>query len=310
MKNILVTGGTGFIGSNLVKRLIKDGVKVYVLIRPNSTLGIGGLKGLQDIKYIYSTSKDLKNNKDLPKFDVCFNLAAYGVKYEQQNMDEMIEGNVNFLLDIIDFVDQNKTDLLIHTGSCFEYGINEEKRLSEESKLEPQSLYGSAKMAGTIIGNTYAKSKNINMITVRPFGVYGPGEAKYRLLPQLIDAAINRKELCMTLGEQVRDYLYIDDLIDAYIKLSDSSDIKYYEIYNICSSQPISIKEFVQAFCNVYRCEDNFFRFGQIPYRDNEVMHFIGDNSKIKKATNWKPTISLEEGISMNINWHNGNNNI
>ncbi|MCI1477128.1 MAG: NAD(P)-dependent oxidoreductase [Clostridium beijerinckii] len=305
MKKVLVTGGTGFIGSNLVKRLLNDNVEVYVLIRPNSTSGMRRLESLSGIKFIQSTPKELKSNKLLPKFDVCFNLAAYGVKYEEQNMDEMINGNVNFLIDIIDFVCENKTNLLIHTGSCFEYGVNEGEKLTEESRLEPQSIYASTKLSGTIIGTTYAKLKNVNMITVRPFGVYGPGEAEYRLLPQLIEAAIKKKELRMTPGEQVRDYLYIDDLVDAYLKLSNSGKIKPYDIYNICSAQPILIKEFVEVFCSVYKCRKDIFKLGEIPYRENEVMHFIGDNSKIKEQTYWEPRISLEEGIKLSIDLYN-----
>jgi len=304
MRNVLVTGGTGFIGSNLVRRLIKEDIKVYVLVRPNSTFGTERLEYINGITYIKSTPKELKNYKDLPRFDVCFNLAAYGVKYEQQDIDEMVEGNINFLIDIIDFVHENKTNLLIHTGSCFEYGTNEGEKLLEDSKLDPQSLYASTKVSGTLIGNTYAKSRNVNMVTVRPFGVYGPGEAKYRLLPQLIDAAINKKELAMTQGDQIRDYLYIDDLIDAYIKLAYSKCIEFYGIYNICSSQPISIKGFVEIFCNVYSCERNLFKFGEIPYRDNEVMHFVGDNFKITNQIEWEPKINIEEGIRLNINFY------
>ncbi|CUU50240.1 NAD-dependent epimerase/dehydratase family protein [Clostridium beijerinckii] len=304
MRNVLVAGGTGFIGSNLVRRLINDGVNVYVLTRPNSTSEMERLNDVIGITYINSTMEELKNIKCIPQFDVIFNLVAYGVNYDNQNINDMINTNINFVIKIIDFACQNKAKLLIHTGSCFEYGINKGEKLSEECNLDPQSLYASAKVSGTIIGNTYAKLKELNMITVRPFGVYGPGESYYRLLPQLIEASINGKKLPMTKGEQIRDYLYIDDLIDAYIKLGRCRNIEPYSIVNICSSESISIKEFVYVFCDVSGCDKDIFNLGEIPYRDNEVMYFVGDNSKIKSLIDWTPHVSLEDGIRMSIEWH------
>ncbi|WP_459478705.1 NAD-dependent epimerase/dehydratase family protein [Clostridium saccharoperbutylacetonicum] len=304
MKNCLVTGGTGFIGSHLIKSLINNDIKVYALIRPNSSLGINRLDGIAGIEYIESSSKRLILNKSLPQFDVCFNLAAYGVNYEQQNLNEMIEGNVKFLMDIIDFAVINNTKLLIHTGSCFEYGINEGKEISEEAKLDPQSLYGASKTAGYIIGNTYAKIKNVKMITVRPFGVYGPGEGNHKLIPQMIASIINGTKLDMTLGEQIRDYLYIDDLIDAYIKLATSKSIHYYESYNVCSSEAIKLKDLGKILADICNFNEKIFNYGAIPYRINEVMYFVGKNAKIENEVSWRPKISLRTGLKLTVDWY------
>lgn len=305
MKNILVIGGTGFIGSNLVKSLVKKEVgKIYVLIRKESKAGIRNLLGVEDqIETIKANVNELINNNTLPQFDVCYNLAAYGVKYDEQDIHKMNNVNVDLLNQIIDFAAVNKTKLIIHTGSCFEYGVNEGKKISEESELNPQALYGATKVAATITGNIYAKLKGVSMITVRPFSVYGPGEASYRLLPQLIDAAMNNKELKMTKGEQIRDYLYIDDLVNAYIELSSSNNIDNYNIYNICSSVPMSIKEFVDVFCKVYKCDRKIFNMGAIDYRKNEVMHFIGDNNKLKSVIEWNPETKIEDGIRKSIDY-------
>lgn len=301
MKNCLVTGGTGFIGSHLIRRLVDDGVKVYALIRPNSSLGTKRLDNIEGVEYIKLTSKDLILNTELPQFDVCFNLAAYGVNYEQQDIDEMIDGNIKYLLDIIDFASKNRTKLLIHTGSCFEYGISEKQLISEESILNPQSLYGASKSAGYLIANAYAKNKGVSMTTVRPFGVYGPGEGMHKLIPQLIKSILLNEKLDMTFGEQIRDYLFIDDLIDAYIKLATSNNIDFYASYNVCSSVPISIKEIANLLCEIYNCTNNIFNFGAIPYRKNEIMHFVGDNTKIENTINWSPKTSIQEGLKLTV---------
>lgn len=304
MLNCLVTGGTGFIGSRLIKRLVKEDMKVYALIRPNSSLGTKRLDCIKGVEYIELTSKDIIHNTSLPQFDVCFNLAAYGVNYEQQDLNQMIEGNIKFLMDIIDFSFINNTKLLIHTGSCFEYGINEGEKLSEELKLEPQSIYGASKAAGCIMGNTYAKMKNVKMITVRPFGIYGPGEGEHKLIPQMIKSIISETRLDMTLGEQTRDYLYIDDLIDAYIKLATSKNIDFYESYNICSSVAIKLRDLGKLLADIFNCNEKNFNYGAIPYRKNEVMYFVGDNTKIKNEINWSPKIDLIEGLRLTAKWY------
>lgn len=302
---VLVTGGTGFIGSNLIDRLINDGYDVYALIRPNSLNGIKRLEKYKNINFIHSSSKDLLEVEDLPKFDICFNLASYGVDYRQQNISEMIDGNIKFTLDIIDFCNKNKTKIMIHTGSCFEYGINDStKPLKESDDLNPHSLYAASKVASVILSNTYAKLKKVRMVTVRPFGVYGANEGMHRLVPQLVDCVINNRKLDMTNGEQIRDYLFVEDLIDAYIKLATDSNVKYYEVYNVCSSEEISIKQLVNTICEISDYDISNFNFGNIPYRDNEVMYFVGDNSKIYEAVNWKPKTSLHDGLKLTIEWY------
>lgn len=302
MKKCLVTGATGFIGSNLVRKLVKEDYEVYALIRPNSVSGIERLKDIEKVKYITSAPKDILNEYKLPQLDVCFNLASYGVNYDNQDMYEMIDGNIKYLIEVIDFVSQNNTKLLIHTGSCFEYGITDENRkIDEDTPLNPQSLYGAAKASSTIMGNIYAKSKGVNMVTVRPFGIYGPGEGIHKLVPQLINAALNNKKIDMTYGEQIRDYLYIDDLVEAYIKISENNELKQNEIYNICSGNQIKIKEFSDIICQITGCIKDIFKLGKVPYRSNEVMYFVGDNKKIVNKIKWKPKVSLEEGISLMI---------
>lgn len=309
MKNILIIGGTGFIGSNLTRRLAKERENnVYVLIRPNSKNGKKRLEGIKNIYYIESIVDDLFKNKNLPCFDICYNLAAYGVNYEEQDIQKMIDVNIKLLMKLIDFVYLNHTRLLVHTGTCFEYGVvNDNKKISENSSLNPKGLYGASKATSTIIGNIYAQKKKINMITVRPFGVFGPGEGMHKLVPQIIGAALNNKPLAMTYGEQIRDYLYIDDVVEAYVQLANSKIIKNYDIYNICSGIPIQIKDFVEIVSNITKCNKDIYKLGSIPYRDNEIMFFVGDNNKIILDTDWRIKTDIQNGLKFTIEWYKNN---
>lgn len=302
MKNVLVTGSTGFIGKNLIKRLLNQDVNIYVLARNN----IDNIEFAQSekINYIISTPQELISNKNLPQMDVCFNLVGYGVNYLDNNINEMLYGNREYLINLITFAKYNKSRILINTGSGAEYGSDYfDKKISEKLIANPKSLYGITKLSGYKIGNIYAKENKVNMVTVRPFGVYGPYEHRYRLFPQLIESIETNKMLPMTLGEQIRDYIYIDDLIDAYLKISMSDNIEIYGAYNICSGKGISIREIVNILKEIYKKDSDIFKFGMIPYRENEIMHYVGDNSKILNDLDWEPSIGIKEGLMRTIEW-------
>lgn len=304
----LVTGGTGFIGSNLVRELLQREWEVYVLVRKNSSLGYNRLKNFENIRYIYIDElfgEDF-NDCDVPQFDVCFHLAAYGVDYNQQNIDQLINGNVKFTMDLLGFCKKNKTKKIVNTGSCAEYGLNEGKKLNEENKLNPQSLYGAAKASNTIMANAFSKENDIPLVTVRPFGIFGPNEGIHKFVPQLMKVIIENKPIEMTYGDQIRDYLYIEDLIDGYIKIA-LTDVPLYETYNICSGTEVRIKDLALEVSKLNDEDAGLFIFGAIPYRKNEVMHFVGDNSKIKKYTDWKPKYTLQEGLERTYEWYKTN---
>ncbi len=117
---------------------------------------------------------------------------------------------------------------------------------------------------------------------------------------------IINKTMSMTHGEQIRDYLYIKDLIDAYITLA-LTDVPLYEAYNICSGIEVRIKDLAAEIARFTNNSLELFDFGAIPYRKNEVMHFVGDNSKIKKYTKWEPKYSLQQGLKKTYEWYKAN---
>lgn len=306
----LVTGATGFIGINLIKELLAKKWEVYVLLREDSN--IKSICEITALHYLYE--KDIiinhKNTfeieikfKNVPRFDVCFHLAAYGVDYKKQDIYKMIDGNIKYTLKVLEFCNVNGTGKFINTGSCFEYGANKGVKLKEDEILNPKSYYAIAKVAAENMATLYAKNNSMNLITVRPFSVFGEGEGFHRLIPELFTSAILGKPLKMTNGEQVRDYLYVKDLVNGFIELAES-DAPKYEVFNLCSGKEIKIKEIVHIVLKITNCDKSLFLFGHIPYRNNEVMYFVGDNSKINKYTIWKPTYSLEEGLERTYEWY------
>lgn len=306
VKNILVIGATGFIGSNLVKLLLDKGFNIYVFIRSNSITGTKRLDNLKNINRIICTLEEFIDNADkLPEFDICYNLAAYYI--DDKNLNEMVDGNINFLLSIIEFCSKNKTKLLINTGTCFEYGFNNGELLNEESKILPHSIYGASKASAVIMGNTYARLKNINMITLRLFGVYGPNENLNKFIPAIIDASLKNKNIYLTECTQIRDYMYVEDVVDIYYRVAFCKNIVNYEVYNICTSCRCSLKEIVDIIAKISNCNYDIFKFGKLEFRNNEVMNFIGDNTKLKSILDWEPRYTLEEGLRKTYDWYRKN---
>lgn len=297
MQNILVTGAGGFIGCKLVAELVKQNHKVYALIekkdiQSQEKLMIidSGIEIIEDSQYMFS------NPKAYPAFDRIFHLATVGVRPDFDDINLICDVNIKMGCQLVDFAKQNNTKVYINFGSCFEYGNHGNSLLTEDMDCRPESLYAVSKNASTNLVSEYAKTKKVNMITVRPFGVFGEGEGPTRLAPAVIKSCMNGEIVRTTLGEQVRDFVNVKDLVKAIIRLSEA-DYKPYEIYNICSDNPVSVKNFILEIMDVCGFDVSLVDFGSIPYRQNEAMILVGDNSKLQDVINYPFPNNHREGI-------------
>lgn len=308
VKNILITGGTGFIGSNLVKSFIQHKkYNVYVIVLSNDYKGINRLKSFGKVNIIKDSLRRMINEyKKYPKFDIVYHLASYGVDVRCNDINLLCDVNIKMLGELIDFCKVNESKLLVNTGSCFEYGENSNVKLKEDMPCTPQSLYACSKQASFILMNTYAKQNNIPMITIRPFGVFGIYEADYRLVPQVIKSGIERKSMKLTLGEQVRDFMFVEDLVKILMDIGESNKLKLYDVYNVCSGFPCTVYEFVCEIIEVCHFDKTLFMFGEIQYRKNESMYFSGDNSKLQSIIDLNLEQNHKKGIQKTFDWIKG----
>ena len=221
------------------------------------------------------------------------------MEHGQEEMDGMLDGNLVFPLKLLEFCQKNKTKKFINTGSCSEYGkAKGNEKIKETGSIAPVSLYGAAKAANTILLRTYAQNRQIPFLTLRPFGTYGKYEAPYRLTGQLLRALREKVPLALTGGEQIRDYLYAGDVAVAFLAALEE-ELPLYQEYNVCSGQGICIRDFIMEFITVSGADSALFCFGKLPYRQNEWMYCVGDNSKLVKYSGWRPRTALQDGIKM-----------
>lgn len=302
-KKVLVAGGTGFIGRNLIDMLLSNDYEISLIVREKKAEAYYNGEQYKDLKVI--TVKELFDQaREFPPFDGCFNLAAYGVAQGQEEIDGLIDGNLVFPLKLLEFCQKNKTRKFINTGSCFEYGqAAENEKIKETGSIAPLSLYGAAKAANAMLLKSYAQNHQIPFLTLRPFGTYGKYEAPYRLTSQILKTIKEKVPLALTGGEQIRDYLYAGDVAAAFLAALEE-ELPLYQEYNVCSGQGIRIRDFIMEFIIVSGADPALFHFGELTYRSNEQMYYVGDNSKLVKYSGWRPQTALRDGIKMVLDWN------
>lgn len=294
MRRALVTGAAGFIGTQIVKILKKNNYKIYALIEKNNLLSKEKLFNIsEDIQII----EKLESGEKYPKFDLIFNLATVGIRPKFDNINLICDVNIKLGCGLVDFAKENKAELVIQFGSCFEYGDHGDVLLTEEMECRPESLYAISKLSATQLVMKYSKMKAVPLIVVRPFGVFGEGEGIERLAPSIINSCMNGKHIDTTAGEQIRDFVNVKDVAAVIVMLAESRKYEPWEIYNICSDNPVSVKRFIEEILDTCGFDKKLVNFGALPYRKNEAMIFAGCNKKLQNIISYDFPIDHRQGI-------------
>jgi nucleoside-diphosphate-sugar epimerase len=300
-RSAVVTGATGFIGSALVRRLRREGIQTYCLLRRKARCDsiLEGLQGAEVVQVASFQTPELERCLKKLSADVIFNLASYGVSQEDRDPEALLDGNVSLVARLVLAATISPPKIFIHTGSCSEYGppLLEGSPLSEEQSLRPISLYGAAKAASTLYGSALAARMGVPFVTLRLFGVFGVGEGPRRLIPYLIDQLRRDEPADLTPGEQVRDFLYVEDVVEAFVRSARGDDLTPSEAYNVCSGRPLRIRDLGELVADVMDKPRTLLRWGRRPYRQDEPMWIVGDNRRFVEATSWLPRVDPAEGI-------------
>jgi nucleoside-diphosphate-sugar epimerase len=305
-QKILITGANGFIGSHVVQKMVKEQANVSIIVRESSDLWrIEELKKEIDIHRI-----DLRDSSSIDhcvkqlKPDYIFHVGAYGVDSRQKDYFTAVNTNVIGTMHMLNSLKDVGCKKFINIGTCMEYGDKKEI-IKEDSHLEPDSIYGSTKASASIIAHQLAAENNIDIVTLRPFGVFGEKEGSHKFFPYIILSILEDKDVNLTPCEQYRDYCYIDNIIEGFILAAQNGTIKN-EIFNIGSGSINKLKHYVDMIYNQMGLNKTP-NYGALSYRKNEVWRQQPDTSKIKNLLNWEPKISLHDGIERTIDWYTKN---
>lgn len=306
LNKVLITGATGFIGSNLTRRLIQEGFEVGITKREKSD--VWRIKDLLDKIVTYDV--DLRDTQEVSKAvshfrpDVIFHLATYyAVEHESQEVSLMIDTNVLGTANLLEASKESMVKLFVNTSSCFVYKESKDK-LRENDDLSPLNLYALTKLQAEQDCSFYAERYGLKTITLRIFPPYGPADHERRLIPYTIKILLNEEKPKMTTGKQRWDFVYVDDIVDAYFKLLSISDLSQkHEIFNIGTGNVISVREVVSQIKEIIGSELEP-EWGAVPYRKNEVWFTCADIRKAKTFLKWKPKTQIEEGLKYTVEWY------
>jgi len=296
---LLVVGGAGFIGQHVVKKALTQGFNIMVLSK-NDCKAIDKLDGVTYLSSDISHKASLLTRLEGKVFDYVINLGGYVDHANYLNGgDKVYDVHFNGVRNLVDCIDKSKIKGFVQIGSSDEYGNNPAPQ-SEIQREAPISPYSCAKVASTYFLQTLYKTENFPAVILRPFLVYGPGQGLERFIPQIIKGCINNQKFPTSKGEQLRDFCFIDDVIQAIFSSLDNDNV-HGEVINIASGKPISIKKMVNTIVDMIGSGEP--QFGQVAYRNGENMALYGDITKAKKLLDWKPGIGLEQGLAETIRW-------
>ena len=300
MKKILITGGNGFLGSNLVKKLLNEGHSIYVLSRSNINLK----DVLNNIKFDFASNKDFSlYKKDIYEFspDMVFHFGWNGGNNCKDINDvSQFYDNVGYSIELLNILnDLPKKPKFIGIGSFSEYG--EQKNIISEEALElPLNLYGLSKFTFKKYSEMLCRQYGMKWVWVRPCYVYGPKDVSTRLIPTLTNKFLTDQPVKLDKCGTVIDYIYIDDFIDFIYNLTFSN---HTGTYNICSGQEYELKYVISQLYDLINSKSDVI-FEDTNEKLSISKYICGNNDKIKKATNLDCKIDLKTGLIKTINYY------
>ena len=305
-KTFLVAGGAGFLGSHVVRILIRTGRRVFAGVRAGSNLWrLAGLNGVEITPFDLTQPSQISDVLARIGPDVVINCAAYGVSYDHQDAGMAESVNATGAEALCRLARDRNVHRLIHVGTAYEYGsISHDDPIAETAVPAATSLYGKTKRAGSDAVLNVAGRIGLDALVVRPFGFYGPMEESGKFAPQLISALIRGETLALSPGHQVRDYTYVADVALAIARLCDLDPFPAGEILNLGSGRGITLRGFADAITAALEKKSSVsgrLDWGGRPYRDDEVMTLVSDTRMTDSILGPIATTSLEAGLDHTI---------
>jgi CDP-paratose synthetase len=285
--NILLTGGTGFIGSHLIKRLQKEGHSVHLIARPHSK--VEGLKGI----HVYTFDGNVENLTsyiESKKINGVIHLASlFLAQHKPEQLKDLIESNVLFSTQVLEAASKSNVKWFINTGTFWQH--------HKDKAYSPVNLYAATKQAFETIAQYYRETSSLSFVTLKLSDTFGPHDTRSKVFNLWVKISATGETLGMSPGKQIMDISYIDNVIDGFIQLMKLAEKDPKKVngksYALQSSERMTLQKLSKVFEEVTGKKLSII-WGEKEYRPREVMV---PWRKGKKIPGWKQNVSLREGI-------------
>jgi nucleoside-diphosphate-sugar epimerase len=295
-RTVLITGGTGFLGQRLTRRLTELGARVTVaLCDQDDSARITALPPEADRR-----DGDVRNYGQVRQLveavapDFVFHLAAVGVNdpfiAEETALRVNVRGTLNTLR-AVQRAGAAHVQRVVVAGTSYEYG--------KTGELDPGNVYAASKVAAWAFCRMYYRAHGTPVVVARPFNVYGPGQAQQALIPAAIRAALSGHAFPTTPGEQRRDFIYVDDVVNGFLVIAATAGIEG-ESLDLGTGHATTVRDVVDrifALCGGAGRP----KIGALPYRPGIVWESVADAARTERLTGWQARTGLEEGLKLTI---------
>jgi len=298
MSNIIVTGGSGFLGKHLCRRLLKEGHQVINLdLRPND-----------ELETIIADVRDVDAmHRLINQVDCVFHLASLIEAGESvKNPQAFIDTNITGTLNVLEAMKVNQMPLLIFSSSAAIYGEPQRVPIQEDDRSLPINPYGMTKLAMEGLLSAYVKAQNMTGVALRYFNLYGPEEhhmPETHAIPRFIDQIKNDQEVTVWGdGGHQRDYVYIDDIVDAHVQALTYAlaNPHQYHYFNLSTEKPASVLDIIHHLENIMGKKANIAHH---PDRPGDPRELWASAAKAHELLHWQAQVNLPEGLKKTVEY-------
>lgn len=309
MKNVLVTGADGFIGSHLVEALVKENVKVRALCLYNSFNSWGWLdqSPIKDkIEVVTGDIRDSQFCREITRdVDTVFHLAALiAIPYSYKAPESYVDTNVRGTLNMVAASRDNGVRRFLHTSTSEVYGTALTAPITEAHPLQPQSPYSASKIGADAMAMSYWHAFQYPVTIVRPFNTYGPRQSARAVIPTIISQlAAGKTEIKLGDIRPTRDFNFVADTCQGFIDLA-RSEKAIGQTLNLSSGVEISVGDLFYLIREIMGKDAEIIHDDiRLRPEGSEVFRLLGDHKKATELAGYKPRVSLREGLSQTVNW-------
>jgi UDP-glucose 4-epimerase len=299
MNPVLVTGASGFVGSHVVRNLVRQGF---------DTVSVFHKAGFEeDQRHIRLDLRDAGALRRLFRqfhFSAVIHLAAAGVSAEAEDFEDLVAVNTLATASLARTALANDVERFLYIGSGFEYRP-QAHAMDESTPLGAPNLYGASKAAGWMLLQTLHRMEGLPLVTFRPFSIYGPGENPTKLVPYTILQALHGEPVRLTLGSQVRDYVFVEDVVEA-LRLGLTASSAVGQVYNIGSgpNEARSVRQMVEEILSRMGAPARLCWFDRASRSRRDPPYLVADPTKAHIELGWRPRVGLEEGLARTVAWY------